>query len=114
MRFPTFAVGLACLLLLPLTGAAQSARITSVAPSTAKVGDVVSAAGEGIGSADVDGLYLTNDVQDTKVEMIEQTNKTIRFKVPAGLKPGRWALMIHTTSGEGTKLFEQPVKVTVQ
>ena len=114
MRFPILAIGLAALLLFPLTGAAQSVEITSVDPPTAKVGDVVSATGEGIGSANVDELYLTNDAQDAKVTMIEQTDKLIKFKVPAGVKPGRWALMIHTKSGSGTKLFEQPVKVTIE
>jgi hypothetical protein len=97
-----------------LTGRAQSVRITSVDPPSARVGEVVSATGEGIGPANVDELYLTNDVEDAKLTMIEQTDKLIKFKVPAGVKPGRWALMIHTKSGSGTKLFEQPVKVTVE
>lgn len=114
MRFPIPAIGLAALFLFSFTGSAQTARITSVDPPTAKVGDVVSASGEGIGSANVDELYLTNAVRDAKVSMIEQTDKLIKFKVPVGIKPGRWALMIHATSGSGTKLFEQPVKVTVE
>lgn len=114
MRFPILAIGLAALLLFPLAGAAQSVQITSVDPPTAKVGDVVSAIGEGIGSANVDALYLTNDGQDAKVPMIEQTDKLIKFKVPASIKPGRWALMIHTKSGSGPRFFEQPVKVTIE
>ena len=114
MRLSVLAIRLAALILFPLSGTAQSVQITSVDPPTAKVGDVVSAIGEGIGSANVDALYLTNDVQDAKVTMIEQTDKLIKFKVPGGVKPGRWALMIHMKSGGGTRLLEQPVKVTVE
>jgi hypothetical protein len=114
MWFPILAIPLTGLLLFPLTARAQGARIISVDPLTAKVGDLVSAHGEGIGAANVDELYLTNDVQDVKVEMIEQTDTLIKFKVPTGVKPGRWAPMTHMKSGSGPKLIEQPVKLTVE
>jgi hypothetical protein len=78
------------------------------------VGDVVSASGEGIGPANVDELYLTNAGQDAKVAVVEQSENLIKFRVPAGVKAGRWALMIHMKSGSGARLFEQPVKVTVE
>jgi len=105
---------IALTLLFPLTARAQDTRITSVDPLTAKVGDLVSAHGQDIGAASVDELYLTRDDQDVKVEMIEQTGKLIKFKLPTGIKPGRWTLMTHMKSGSGPKLIEHPVKVTVQ
>lgn len=105
---------LAGLFWLTLIGSAQSSRITGVAPLTAKVGDVVSAKGEGIGPANVDELYLTNAGEDVKVAMVEQSENMIKFRVPAGVKAGRWALMIHMKSGSGTRFFEQPVKLTVE
>jgi hypothetical protein len=114
MWCPILAITLTGLFLFPLTARAQDTRITSVDPLTAKVGDLVRAHGEGIGPANVDELYLTNDVQDVKVEMIEQSDKLMKFKVPTGVKPGRWALMTHMKSGSGPKLIEQPVKVTVK
>jgi hypothetical protein len=75
---------------------------------------VVSASGEGMDPANVDELYLTNGTDDIKVEMTQQTDKLIKFKVPSGVKAGRWALMVHVKSGSGPKLIEQPVKVTVE
>ena len=48
MWFPILAIPLTGLLLFPLTARAQGARINSVDPLTAKVGDLVSAHGEGM------------------------------------------------------------------
>jgi hypothetical protein len=105
---------LATLLLSALPATAQGSHITSVAPLTARVGDTVSATGEGLGQGTVDQLYLTNSTQDVRIGMIEQTETTITFKIPIGIKPGRWALMIHLKMGTGTRLFEQPVRLTVE
>ncbi len=113
MRFMLPAVALAGLLLFPLPAKADGARIHDVDPPTAKCGDMVSANGEGMDKANVDALYLTNGKDDIKVQMMEQTEKVIKFKVPANTKPGRWALMIHT-KGTEPRLLEQPVKVTVE
>ena len=95
--------------LLVVSARAQS--ITTVDPLSAKAGDTVSAKGEGIDKAAVDTLYLTDGTNDFKCEMIEQTATGIRFKVPASMKAGRWALMVHTTKNQ---LIEQPVKLTVE
>ena len=43
--------------------------------------------------------------------MVEQTATAIKFKVPETIKPGRWALMVHTKKGQ---LIEEPVKLTVK
>ena len=102
------------LFLAALPATAQGPHITSVDPPTAKIGDTVRATGEALGQGAVDGLYLTNSAQDVKIGIIEQTETTITFKIPTGIKPGRWALMIHLKAGTGTGLFEQPVKVTVE
>ena len=114
MRFTVPLLLLAGLTLLPLAGLAQSTRITSVDPLTAKAGDEISATGEGMDAATVDELYLTNGTDDIKVVMTQQTDKLVKFKVPAGVKAGRWALMVHLKSGSGPRLIEQPVKVTVE
>jgi hypothetical protein len=111
MRIVPTVIALAGLLFLPLTLKAQ-ARINSVEPPSAKAGDIVSAAGESIDKSKVDVLYLTDGTNDIKVAMTEQTETLIKFKVPAGVKPGRWALMIKA-KGTG-QLIEQPVKVTIE
>lgn len=112
MRFMLTLIALAGLLLFAPKLRAET-RITGVDPLTAKTGDSVSAIGEGIDNANVATLYLTNGTDDVKVEIIEQNEKLIRFKIPSGVKPGRWALMI-LTKGSDPKLIEQPVKVTVE
>ena len=112
MRFMPALVVLAGLLIFtPRLGA--QIKITGVEPPTAKTGDSVSANGEGIDDKNVAILYLTNGTDDFKVEILEQNDKLIKFKIPAAVKPGRWALMV-LTKGNDPKLIEQPVKVTVE
>ncbi len=99
-------------LLVPALSA-QTCRIVSVDPMTAKVGDMIGATGEGVDSSNVEELYLTDGTNDIKVTMLEQTDKLIKFKIPASVKPGRYSLMIKT-KGAQPKLLEQPVKLTVE
>jgi hypothetical protein len=87
------------------------ARITSVDPANAKPGETVSAAGAGIDATTVDAMYLTDGKNDFKCDMVEQSATVIKFKVPADMKPGRWALMVHTKANQ---LLEQPVRLTVE
>ena len=47
-------------------------------------------------NANVDTLYLSDGVNDFRCQMVEQTATAIKFKVPETIKPGRWALMVHT------------------
>jgi len=109
---PAVAVALltACLVL-----GAQEAfpRMTSVDPSAGKAGDVLTVAGENLDKANVAQLFLTDGKNDIKVEMTEQAATSIKFKIPASVKPGRFNLMVLTT-GKQPKLIEQPVKVTVE
>jgi hypothetical protein len=113
MRFVLSVIAVAGLLLWPLRLQADGTRVVSVDPVTAKAGDVVSVTGEGIDSASIDALYLTNGTEDIKVQILEQNEKLIKFKVPTGVKPGRWALMVRT-KGPDPRLLEQPVKITVE
>ena len=99
----------AALFLITTAGRAQ--RIIIVEPQTVKAGDMVSAKGDGIDGASVDTLYLTDGTNDFRCQMVEQTATAITVKVPDTMKPGRWAVMVHTKKGQ---LIEQPVKVTVQ
>lgn len=101
-------------LLLGLPGiSADMTKVIGIDPDTAKVGDMISVTGEGMDSASVDALYLTNDIEDVQVQIVEQQEKHIKFKVPTGVKAGRWALMLRTKGAE-PKLLEQPVKITIE
>jgi hypothetical protein len=114
MHCRTIAIAFAGLLLSAFVALAQGTRINNVDPLNAKAGQLVAANGDGVGSNTVDELYLANGTEDVKVEIAEQTDKQIKFKVPAGVKPGRWSLMTHLKSGSGPRLIEQPVKLTVE
>ena len=92
--------------------AAAQTRLTGVDPMNGKTGDVVSAAGEGCGKDKVVDLYLTDGSADFKVQIVEQNDTGIKFKIPVSAKAGRYALMVKT-AGADPKLLEQPVKFTV-
>ena len=111
MRFFFPITAVVGLVIFTATVKAQLPRMASVEPDTAKVGDLVSVKGQEIDNANVDTLYLTDGVNDFKCQMVEQTATAIKFKVPETIKPGRWALMVHTKKGQ---LIEQPVKLTVK
>lgn len=115
MRLSAIPPVLITLLFMPLLLNAQAAfpRMTSVEPDTGKVGDVLSVLGENLDKETVAQVYLTDGKNDTKVEVTEQAATSIKFKIPAAIKPGRFALMVLTT-GKQPKLIEQPVKVTVE
>lgn len=90
--------------------------ISTVVPDTARIGDVLVVEGHNLGSNVVDILYLTDNQTDWRMEIVEQSDTTIRFRVPDSTKPGRHFLMLHTPGGadKPPQLLVQPVKVTVE
>src|SRR6185295_17025391 len=88
-------------------------RMTTVEPPNGKAGDVLAVAGENLTKPPIDKLYLTDGKLDVQVEVTEQTATSLKFKIPASAKAGRFSLMI-LTGGKEPKYIEQPVKVTVE
>jgi hypothetical protein len=86
-------------------------RMTSVDPMNGKIGDVVVVTGENLEKAHVSKVYLTDGKNDLIVEVLEQTDTTIKFKIPAKAT-GRMAVMV-LTNEKVPQLIEQPVKVTI-
>jgi hypothetical protein len=86
-------------------------RMTSVDPVNGKIGDVIVVTGENLQKANVAKVYLTDGKTDLVVEVLEQTDTTIKFKIPVKAT-GRMAVMVLTT-GKEPQLIEQPVKVTI-
>jgi hypothetical protein len=86
-------------------------RMTAVEPQNGKSGDVVAVSGENLQKDTVAKVYLTDGKVDLEVSITEQTDKEIKFKIPAKAN-GRLALMV-LTAGKDAKLIEQPVKVQV-
>jgi hypothetical protein len=101
------------LLAIGVAGFAQTPmpRMVSIDPMNGKIGDVLIVTGENLQKALVAKVYLTDGKNDLLVEVIEQTETTIKFKIPAKAA-GRLALMVLTT-GKDAQLIEQPVKVQI-
>ena len=87
--------------------------MSSVEPDSGKIGDLLVVQGANLDRDNVAALYLTDGKTDFKVTIIEQTNTSIKFKIPAEVRPGRLALMV-LTRGKEPKLIEEPVKITVE
>ena len=101
--------------IIPLPAGAQATypKMEAVTPETGRVGDVLTVEGQNLGNTTVESLYLTDGQTDWKTEIVEQSATSIRFKIPATAKPGRFSLMV-LTAGETKTLIEQPIKVTVE
>lgn len=114
MRARILLAGLAIAAALPLAIAAQEGlpQIKSCAPATAKAGDVVTVAGENLGKASIDKVYLTDGKDDIVLEVQSQSATEMTIKVPQKIALGRFAFMI-LTRGADPKLIEQPVKLTI-
>ena len=88
-------------------------RLATVEPASGKAGDVITASGENLEKPMVEKLYLTDGKNDVELQLTEQAATSVKFKLPASAKPGRFSLMI-LTGGKEPKLIEQPVKITVE
>jgi hypothetical protein len=107
----------ASLLLAASAACAQQAmpRMTAVEPQNGKIGDVIVVSGENLQKDSVAKVYLTDGKNDIEVVVSDQTEKELKFKIPAKAT-GRLSLMILTASKDAKdapKLIEQPVKVQV-
>ena len=97
-----------------LTAFAQGMpRMSAVDPPNGKSGDLITVSGDNLGKSQVAKLYLTDGKNDLVVDITDQQDASIKFKIPAKATAGRFALMLLTT-GKEPKLMEQPVKVTVE
>jgi len=97
----------------PAWAQANFPKMESVTPQTAKVGDVVTVQGENLGKNIVEAVYLTDGQNDIKMEIVEQTPTTIKFRITEKVKPGKYNLMV-LTGGDEPRFIEEPIKVTIE
>jgi hypothetical protein len=72
----------------------------------------VTAYGEHLGTSNVDDLSLTDGNGHALVTILEQTETSIRFRVPAMVTPGQYIVVIHPSNRyQG---IEQDVILTVR
>ena len=84
----------------------------TVEPYTAKVGTEVLVSGDNLSTKCVAEVYLMANNKNTKVEVTSQTEKEIKFKVPA-VKPGSYKIVVLLKSADPT-LIEEPVRLVVE
>lgn len=114
MRISLFAIILIAVLACPLVLSAQAMpQMKSIDPGNGKGGGEFTVSGEHLDKASVAKVYLTTGSTDVEVAITDQTENTIKIKVPANTKAGRFALLI-LTAGPRPLQIEQPVKVTIE
>ena len=96
-------------LLGPLLFAQGSPLVTAVDPSSGKVNDTVTVAGENLGKGNVSAVFLSDDKTDYKAMLTEQNEEKIVMKIPH-VRPGRYNISIQ----KGSAIYIQPVRFTVQ
>ncbi len=85
----------------------------SVSPETVKAGDIATVTGEYLDKSRVADLFLTSSQKDVKVQILEQSATSIKFKVPNNMAAGRYTLSVMLVDIE-PKLIEEPVRLTIE
>src|SRR5579863_4638669 len=92
---------------------AQAPQMRSIEPGKGKVGSVLLVSGVHLDKHNVDEVYLSDHTLDLMVKILEQSETSIKFRIPPSVKPGRLQLVLKTP-GEEAMLLEQPVWVTIE
>jgi hypothetical protein len=89
---------------------AQNApQVTGVDPGSGKVNDTVTVSGSNLGKASVSSVFLSDDKNDYKAVIVEQSDDKITLKIPQ-VKAGDYNISVQV----GDKLFIKPVKFKVE
>jgi len=96
-------------LLAALVFAQGAPRVTGVMPSSGKVNDSVTLMGENLGKDSVSAVFLSDDKDDYKATVVDQSAAKIVMKVPQ-VKPGNYNVSVQAAD----KILIMPVRFTVQ
>jgi hypothetical protein len=99
----------AVVFLSPLIFAQSTPQVTGVEPPSGKVNDSVTVSGENLGKTNVSAVFLSDDKNDYKATVVEQSEQKIVMKVPQ-VKSGNYNVSIQV----GDKLFIKPVRFKVE
>jgi hypothetical protein len=101
---------LAGVILFSSVAVAQNApQVSGVDPASGKVSDTITVSGNNLGKASVSSVYLSDDKNDYKAAIVDQSDDKITVKVPQ-VKAGDYNVSIQV----GDKLFIKPVKFKVE
>jgi hypothetical protein len=96
----------------PKAEPAPTPLMRTVDPMTAKVGAEVLVTGDNLGANCIAEVFLTTAEKNFKVEVLNQTEKELKFKVPQ-VKVGPYKLLVLTKSVE-PMLIEEPVRIVIE
>ena len=99
----------AAVFLSPLIFAQSTPQVTGVEPPSGKVNDTVTVSGQNLGKDAVSAVYLSDDKNDYRATVVEQTAEKIVMKIPQ-VKPANYNVSIQV----GDKLFIKPVRFKVE
>jgi hypothetical protein len=86
-------------------------RVLRLDPEAGSPGDLVTAYGEGLDRSRVADLLLTNGERTALVNIVQQNEVSIRFRIPRMLAKGRYTLIL--CFGSCRQSVEQPVTLIV-
>jgi hypothetical protein len=92
-----------------LAVAQNSPQVTAVDPALGKVNDTITVSGSNVGKDAVSAVYLSDDKNDYKSTIVDQSSDKITMKVPQ-VKAGSYNISLQV----GDKLFIKPVKFKVE
>jgi hypothetical protein len=84
----------------------------TVDPYNAKVGAEVLVSGDNLGDKFVAEVYVGAEGKNTKVDVISQTDKELKFRVPK-VKSGPYRVLV-LTKGVEPAMIEEPVRLVVE
>src|SRR5580693_6937135 len=97
------------ILFASLAVAQNAPQVTGVDPASGKVNDTVTVSGNNLGKDSVSSVYLSDDKNDYKTTIVDQSDDKITVKVPQ-VKAGDYNVSIQV----GNNLFIKPVKFKVE
>jgi IPT/TIG domain len=104
-----FALLAAAVLVSPIILAQGTEVVTSVDPSSGKVNDSVTVTGENLGKESVSAVFLSDDKEDFKATIVEQSADKIVIKIPK-VKSGSYNISVQV----GDKILIKPIRFTVE
>jgi len=114
IKVSTMGLAFGCVALLGQSaGVPVSTQASRLEPVVAKPGVVLTITGVGLDKTRVDEVYLTDHRLDMKVKVLEQTEQTLKIRVPPFAKPGRQQLLL-LIGGPKAAYLEMPLYVTIE
>ena len=114
IKVSTMGLAFGCVALLGQSAAVPvNTRASRLEPVVAKPGVVLTITGVGLDKTRVDEVYLTDHRLDMKVKVLEQTEQTLKIRVPPFAKPGRQQLLL-LIGGPKAAYLEMPLYVTIE